>query len=425
MTLCGSGKGEQKVMTGLSKKHRLPEAIEALIKWSLQAIARTWSRLRAVDELLLIFEVTQICPKFDAFLYKQSDETQEGCGFLKDWQTTAECKGAKFHSQGLPLSLYYRMYERLSQAATVVIVIRSWLGLDKLKDTLYGNKHCLGTPSAFTDWANCHDNDNIFWFPAHDEPSTCRNGLVSPEQSVLFIPVRSTNSTIVMLFPTLSANLYGLNCQMLHHQHDKNKLQHAPEPRACYLTYDWTHLRNSLKEQGWLIWIRSAPKPAGLSARRKVFDSAIGCSFSPSFFCSVPVFDWQARVHSEQRAVHTGITWCAVAFGRDLSQPFLCDIDFVTWSLPSSACLPTAWPVLSVTLSLTRERNLWQMLHKHSHWRWPQTATAGFWIVLLHVLKLSQHHDRCEVRCPQSNAFTLMCYTDQAGSESCIAALQE
>jgi hypothetical protein len=29
------------VMTGLSKKHRLPEAIEALIKWSLQAIART------------------------------------------------------------------------------------------------------------------------------------------------------------------------------------------------------------------------------------------------------------------------------------------------------------------------------------------------------------------------------------------------
>jgi len=41
MTLCGSGKGEQKVMTGLSKKHRLPEAIEALIKWSLQAIART------------------------------------------------------------------------------------------------------------------------------------------------------------------------------------------------------------------------------------------------------------------------------------------------------------------------------------------------------------------------------------------------
>jgi len=66
LTLRGTGKEEQKVKTEPSKKRRLPEAIETLTEWGLPE----HEAVRQVDELLLMFGVTKICPKFDAFLYK-------------------------------------------------------------------------------------------------------------------------------------------------------------------------------------------------------------------------------------------------------------------------------------------------------------------------------------------------------------------
>ena len=54
LTLHSTGKGEQKVSTELSRKPRLPEAIEALTEWGLLE----YEAVRQVGELLLRFDVT-------------------------------------------------------------------------------------------------------------------------------------------------------------------------------------------------------------------------------------------------------------------------------------------------------------------------------------------------------------------------------
>ena len=117
LTLRSTGKGERKVKTELSKKRRLPEAIEALSEWGLPE----HEAVRQVGELLLTFDVTRICPEFDAFLYNhQMNHPKKGVDPKKLGKQQLNAK-----DPDSTVKAFHEAFERLLQAATVATVIQS------------------------------------------------------------------------------------------------------------------------------------------------------------------------------------------------------------------------------------------------------------------------------------------------------------